>query len=155
MLIGVVQAWLEGSQVPLVDLRMQSEVFFAAGSLQATLRGMLNNLHTDYLIERAEATLSGFETMQVQEEIQAMTMGPMNKSPLQTTRASAEQVAAKAATTKAQAAHLEEMRMRGGTTVYPRLSLAQGQRFASKGAYLERLNPDAQGITGDAEWVVP
>jgi hypothetical protein len=149
------QAWLEGSQVPLVDLRMQSEVFFAAGSLQSTLRGMLNNLHTDYLIERAEATLSGFETMQVQEEIQAMTMGPMNKSPLQTARPSAEQLAAKAATTKAQAAHLGEMRMRGGTTVYPRLSLAQGQRYASKGAYLEHLNPDAPGITGDAEWVVP
>jgi hypothetical protein len=56
---------------------------------------------------------------------------------------------------KAQSAHLEEMRMRGGTTVYPRLNLAQGQRFASKGAYLERLNPDAPGITGEPEWVVP
>jgi hypothetical protein len=50
---------------------------------------------------------------------------------------------------------MEEMRMRGGTTVYPRLSLAQGQRFASKGAYLERLNPDAPGLIEEPEWVVP
>jgi hypothetical protein len=56
---------------------------------------------------------------------------------------------------KVRSAHLEEMRMRGGTTVYPRLNLAQGQRFASKGAYLERLNPDAPGITGEPEWVIP
>ncbi len=149
------QAWLAGSQVPLVDLRLQSEVFFAAGALQSTLRGMLNNLHTDYLIERAESTLGGFETLQVQEEIQAMMMAPMNKRPLQTTQTTPAQAAAAEAITKAQMAHLEEMRLRGGTTVYPRLSLAQGQRFASKGAYLARLNPDAPGVTGEPEWVVP
>ena len=149
------QAWLAASQVPLVDLRLQSEVFFAAGALQATLRGMLNNLHTDYLIERAESTLGGFETMQVQEEIQAMMMAPMNKRPLQTAQATLAQAAATEALAKAQMAHLEEMRLRGGTTVYPRLSLAQGQRFASKGAYLARLNPDAPGVTGEPEWVVP
>jgi hypothetical protein len=149
------QAWLEGSQVPLVDLRLQSEVFFAAGALQATLRGMLNNLHTDYLIERAESTLTGFETMQVQEEIQAMMMAPMNKRPLQITQATPAQAAATAAAAKVQMDHMEEMRMRGGTTVYPRLSLAQGQRFASKGAYLERLNPDAPGLIDEPEWVVP
>lgn len=149
------QAWLAGSQVPLVDLRMQSEAFFAAGALQSTLRGMLNNLHTDYLIERAESTLGGFETMQVQEEIQAMMMAPMNKRPLQNAQLTPAQVAATEAAVKAQREHLEEMRMRGGTTVYPRLSLAQGQRFASKGAYLERLNPDAPGVTGEPEWVVP
>jgi hypothetical protein len=149
------QAWLAGSQLPLVDLRLQSEVFFAAGALQATLRGMLNNLHTDYLIERAESTLGGFETMQVQEEIQAMMMAPMNKRPLQTTQPTPAQVAATEAAVKAQKDHLEEMRQRGGTTVYPRLSLAQGQRFASKGAYLERLDPDAPGTIGEPEWVVP
>jgi len=149
------EAWLAGSQVPRVDLRLQSEVFFAAVSLQATLRGMLNNLHTDYLIERAEATLTNFEIMQVQDEIQAMMMGPMNKRPQQLEQRSAEQLAASEAMTKAQMAHLEEMRLRGGTTVYPRLSLAQGQRFASKGAYLMRLNPDALGVIGEPEWIVP
>jgi hypothetical protein len=149
------EAWMTGSHIAVVDRRLQSEVSFAAGSLQATLRGMLNNLHTDYLIERAESGLSGFELMQVQEEIQAMMMGPMNKSPLSVKPQTATENAAMAEQSKVRSAHLEEMRMRGGTTVYPRLNLAQGQRFASKGAYLERLNPDASGITGDPEWVIP
>jgi hypothetical protein len=148
-------AWLVGSQVPVVDQRLQSEVFFAAGSLQATVRGMLNNLHTDYLIERAESGLSGFEVMQVQEEIQAMMMGPMNKRPLSATAPTADETAAMATLSSNQRAHLEEMRKRGGTTVYPRLSLAQGQRFASKGAYLVALNPNGAGTVGEPEWVVP
>jgi hypothetical protein len=147
--------WLHAMRIPVVDQRMQSEVYFATRSLVTTVHGMLNNLHTDYLIERAEATLSMFEAMQVQEEIQDMMMGPMNKQPLSPTPPTAAEKAAMAEQAKAQAAHLEEMRMRGGTTVYPRLNLAQGQRFASKGAYLERLNPDAPGITGEPEWVVP
>jgi mono/diheme cytochrome c family protein len=149
------QAWMNGSRVPMVNQRLQSEVFFAVGSLQATLRGMLNNLHPDYLIERAEATLSGFEAMQVQDEIQATMMGPMNKRPLSLTPPTAADNAAMAALSLTQRGHLEEMRRRGGTTVYPRLSLGQGQRFASKGAYLERLNPDSPGIIGEPLWVVP
>lgn len=149
------QAWLTGSQVPLVDLRLQSEVYFATGSLQATLRGMLNNLHTDYLIERAEATLSSYEAMQVQEEIQAMMMGPMNKIPLTHSQPSATQEASSAALSQAQRAHLEEMRLRGGTTVYPRLNLAQGQRFASKGVYLQRLSPERADEHPSPEWITP
>ena len=147
--------WLHAMKIPVVDQRMQSEVYFATRALVTTVHGMLNNLHTDYLVERAEATLSMFEAMQVQEEIQDMMMAPMNKRPLSATPLTAAENAAIAEQAKAQTAHLEEMRMRGGTTVYPRLNLAQGQRFASKGAYLERLNPDGPGITGEPEWVVP
>jgi hypothetical protein len=147
--------WLSAMKIAVVDQRMQSEVYFATRALIATVHGMLNNLHSDYLIERAEATLSMFEAMQVQEEIQDMMMGPMNKRPLSPTPPTAAENATMAEQSKAQAAHLEEMRMRGGTSVYPRLHLAQGQRFASKGAYLERLNPDAPGIIGEPEWVVP
>jgi hypothetical protein len=149
------EAWLSGSNVPMVDKRMQSEVFFAARSLQATLRGMLNNLHTDYLIERAESTLSGFEAMEVQEEIQAIMMSPVNKRPPSRSELSKTAAAEMAAASKAQMDHLDEMRKRGGTTVYPRLSLGPGQRIASKGAYLESLNPNASGIVGKPEWVVP
>jgi cytochrome c553 len=147
--------WRNAMRIPLVDLRMQSEAYFAARSLVVTVHGMLNNLYTDYLIERAESALSSFEAMQVQEEIQDMMMGPMNKRPLSPTQPTAAETAAMAATAKAQSEHLDEMRMRGGTTVYPRLSLAPGQRFASKGAYLEKLNPEAPGIIGEPEWVVP
>jgi cytochrome c553 len=148
-------AWRVASKLLLVDRRMQSEVYFASRSLVSTLRGMLNNLHTDYLIERAEATLSMFEAMQLQDEIQAMMMSPVNKRPAATTPTDALTKAAMVTTANAQRDKLDEMKMRGGTSAYPRLSLAQGQRIASKGAYLERLNPDAPGIVGEPEWVVP
>jgi cytochrome c553 len=147
--------WLAAMKIEAVDRRLQSEVYFATRSLVATLHGMLNNLHTDYLIERAEATLSMFEAMQVQEEVRDMTMGPMNRRPLPTSPPSADEAAAMARNAKAFSMHLEEMRKRGGTTVYPRLGLAQGQRLASKGAYLAALNPDAPGIVGEPAWVVP
>ncbi len=39
---------------------------------------------------------------------------------------------------------------------YPRLGLAPGQRFASKGGYLVRLaDPDGPRVVADGEWVVP
>jgi hypothetical protein len=147
--------WLNAMKIPATDTRMQSEVYFATRSLVTTVHGMLNNLQTDYLIERAEATLSNFELMQVQDEIKDMMMGPMNKRPLSPNPPTAAEKAAMADTAKAQSEHLDELRKRGGTTVYPRLSLGQGQRFASKGAYLETLNPDAPGIIGEPLWVVP
>ncbi len=147
--------WLTAMQIPSVDQRMQSEVYFATRSLVATLHGMLNNLHTDYLIERAEASLSMFEAMQVQEEIRDMMMGPMNKRAPSPTPPSVQEQAAMAEVARAQSDHLEELRKRGGTTVYPRLSLAQGQRFASKGAYLVSVNPQGSGTIGEPEWVVP
>ena len=39
---------------------------------------------------------------------------------------------------------------------YPRLGLAPGQRFASKGAYLVRFSdPTGTRIVADGDWVVP
>ena len=38
---------------------------------------------------------------------------------------------------------------------YPRLGLAPGQRFASKGGYLVRLQAPGQGVVADSDWRVP
>lgn len=41
-------------------------------------------------------------------------------------------------------------------TVFPRLTLGPGQRFASKGAYVMRLNgPTSQDLVPTSEWLVP
>jgi hypothetical protein len=43
-----------------------------------------------------------------------------------------------------------------GTTAYPRINLAPGQRFASKGAYLQKIDSTVSGKKGEgAEWIVP
>ena len=39
-------------------------------------------------------------------------------------------------------------------SAYPHLSLARGQRFASKGAYIARFAPDGK-LVADTEWIVP
>jgi cytochrome c553 len=49
----------------------------------------------------------------------------------------------------------EDMMNEGGDiSAYPRLSLAPGQRFASKGAYIARFAKDGK-LVADSEWLVP
>ena len=138
-------AWLQGSQVPLQDRKMQSEVYFATRSLVSTLRGMLNNLYTPYLVERAENTLSMFEAMQVQDEVQSQMMAPVNRRP----------VAEPSAPAPGATDRLSRLMQRGGTTMYPRLTLAPGQRVASKGAYLLPLRTESTSTPIEPLWLTP
>ena len=42
------------------------------------------------------------------------------------------------------------------TGYYPRLTLASGQRFASKGGYIVRFaEPESMRLVADGDWVVP
>ena len=42
------------------------------------------------------------------------------------------------------------------TSIYPRLSLGPGQRFASKGSYIVKLNAGAeQSFSLLSDWIVP
>lgn len=144
------RSWLEGMHIPLVDVRMQSEAYFAARYLLATTHAMLSNDSTTYLVERGESMLASYEAMLVRDEVQSLMMAPMNKRPGGDAATGTDPMLAGAAR-----AHLDEMATRGGTTVYPRLSLANGQRIAAKGAYLETLDPHGPGIAGEPEWIVP
>lgn len=147
------QDWRKYRGLALVDEKMQSEVYFAVNSFSWMLTSMLNNLHTDYLIERAESTLSLREAMQVQAEVQAMMMGGGGRRPpvdLDNLGAAPEiKVALKTP-------DMSFMMKREGTTAYPHLSLGVGQRFASKGAYLQKIDTTSNNVNHvEPTWVVP
>ena len=40
------------------------------------------------------------------------------------------------------------------SSIYPRLSLSRGQRFASKGAYIARFDKEGQ-LVAETDWIVP
>jgi hypothetical protein len=145
--------WLKYRQLPLVDEKMQSEVYFAVNSFSWMVSSMLNNFYTDYLIDRAEATLSMRETMQVQEEIQTMMMGGGGRR-LKAAKNLSE--ASTAASMAPASVDINLLMKRESTTAYPRMSLGNGQKFASKGAYVRKFIPDENRYDeANAKWIVP
>jgi len=137
--------WIKYRKLNVVDEKMQSEVFFAVNSFSWIVSSMLNNLHTDYLIDRAEDMLSMRDAMQVQEEVQALMMGGGGNKP-QATDKSAD----------IHKADIKLLMKRESTSAYPRLSLGIGQRFASKGAYIRKIvTPKSDSDGSNAKWIVP
>jgi hypothetical protein len=151
-------AWLKVVNIELREEALQSEVYFAVTYLTETLTDMLDNVHVDYLIERAENMLSQREGAKAEDEARELTVARFNKGGV----GGAQGAMARLATPEArksprpmpgQAEHV--MLKREGTTVYPRLSLAQGQRFASKGAYIVRFDVDGKSLLAESDWIVP
>ncbi|MBS1159160.1 MAG: hypothetical protein H6R15_1579 [Proteobacteria bacterium] len=149
--------WLKLRRLPLVDETLQSEAYFAVSFLSDTLAEMLHNVHRDYLLERAEEMLSKREGGKAEEEARMrLYLG----RPGDLTRkygAGNRQVATRdlpLTDVQGPATPAGEAPRRAGTTVYPRLSLAQDQRFASKGAYIARFDEQG-GLVADGEWSVP
>jgi hypothetical protein len=145
-------AWRNLRKVELVDEALQSEIFFAMSFMTDTVSEMLENFYRDYLIERAESMLSKREGGKAEQETRDRLMlgspgdlerkhGLMNMDE----------------SVRVPIRHQQDTDSKSqGTTMYPHLSLAPGQRFASKGAYIVRFaNGDDEKIVAETELIVP
>jgi hypothetical protein len=148
------RSWMNQRHVPMVDEIMQSEVYFSFAFLTDTVAEMLDNLHRDYLIERAENMISRREGSKAEAEYYSSTQAHVR------THSQADGVIA-ARSESPEAPGLRAQRLAGsafgrreGTTAYPRLTLGPGQRFASKGAYIVRYGADG-ALRAAGNWIVP
>lgn len=128
--------WLKLRKLELVDEQMQSEVFFALNFLTDTIAEMLDNLYRDYLLERAENMIARREGGKAEEQARARDALRLPEKVLAWRQAAREGA------------------VQGGTTIYPRMSLGVGQRFASKGGYIVRFSSGG-GLAADSGWIVP
>jgi hypothetical protein len=152
-------AWLKLRRLPLVDEVLQSEAYFAVSFLSETLAEMLQNVQRDYLIERAEEMLGKREASKAEEEARTRQYlgrpGDLTRKYGTARRQAATENLVLAGAPATPAMPPEETR-RESTTGYPHLSLAQDQRFASKGAYIVRFDPaDPANLLADGEWTIP
>jgi hypothetical protein len=151
-------SWLKVVKLELREEALQSEVYFAMSYLTETLTDMLDNVHVDYLIERAENMLSLREGAKAEDEARELSTARYNKGGV----GGAQGAMARLATPEARKSPrpmpgqtAQVLIKREGTTIYPRLSLAQGQRFASKGAYIVHFAADGKTIVAESDWIVP
>jgi hypothetical protein len=146
--ISYLHTWLQLRRIPLVDEPLQSEIYFSINFLTDTMAEMLDNLYQDYLVERAENMIGQRETRKAEDEARDQYMVrprvravPMAASIRRPTLApgNAEHIAG----------------LREGTSVYPRLTLGPGQRFASRGAYIVPTGGDTAHPVSNPRWIVP
>nr|CAB41681.2 mofC [Leptothrix discophora] len=167
--------WLQINRLPVVDEVLQSEAYFALTFFNDMQVEMLDNLHRDYLLDRAEAMLTQREASRAEDESREQTAVAVNRGmragmngqviqrrlatrPLPGRMPRMPQVQAPS---DAEAAAIPGMTQRAeGTTVYPRLSLAPGQRHAAKGAQVLRYEPAtsadaAPRVQVVSDWFIP
>ncbi|RZS54485.1 c-type cytochrome [Sphaerotilus mobilis] len=160
--LSVFHQWLQIARLPQVDEVLQSEVYFAFTAFSDTLLEMLDNVQRDYLIDRAEAMLTQREKAKAEDEAREAAVVYVNRGPRATPQRPViqRQIATRPLPGKLLRADAPKVdtvaaiEQAEGTTVYPRLSLAPGQRHASKGAYLVR-HADPSHIEADGGWIVP
>jgi hypothetical protein len=119
-------AWHAMKKLPIIDEHLQAEAFFAAEFLTDTLSEMLDNLYSDYLLERAESMLSRSESMKSEQQVRERQMRGKIGAAIQ----------------------------QQSTSIYPHLGLGVDQRFASKGAYIVHYGKDGK-LVADSDWIVP
>lgn len=153
--------WLFFNKIAIEDEPLQAEIFFAAYSLSETMVEMLDNLHRDYLIERAESMLSRNERAKYeQRERINQSLRWSTRTPRGTEE---EQLMMKEDIKNVEeiSSNRKEDQGKGkGTSIYPRLSLGVSQRYASKGAYIVSIDPlstsnQAPKLLQESEWIIP
>ena len=140
-----------------IGLLFTACAFYAVNYLQYTLTEMLDNVYGDYLVDRGETMLRRREAQRAEEE--TMIRGAGHPPPPSAARAARLAPGAIYGTDPqgplAQA-NTPLVGERQGTTIYPRLSLAPGQRYASKGAYIVRFAGDSgEALQAESDWIVP
>lgn len=151
--VAYMHIWLKLRRIALVDEAMQSEVYFAMNLLTDTLAEMLDNLYRDYMVERAETMISQRESRKAEDEMrdQGLVRPRLQRKAM---NGSIPQLVPLGALGYAE--HTKGLRE--GTTVYPRLSLGPGQRYASKGAYIVGYEKDdlaSARLIALTPWIVP
>ena len=144
--------WLNTGKLDLIDEAMQSEIFFALNFMTDTLAEMLDNVYRDYLVERAETMLSIREGIKSEQETRDRVAlgraGDLLKKYGASTMAESARIQING--------HHGTSGMSHGTTLYPHLSLAPDQRFASKGAYIVRFaNESGNQLLAESTWIIP
>jgi cytochrome c553 len=156
--LATFHSWLQLYQVPLVDEAMQSEVYFSIAYLNFTMTDMLDNVYRDCLIDRGETMVRRREMLRAEEEIMVRQGGhpPAKSTQARSTLAPGALYGLDPNSALAQK-RTPKTGVQQGTTIYPRLDMATGQRFASKGAYLVHVSETGQEelIHADSEWIVP
>jgi hypothetical protein len=152
--------WLQLRHLTLADEFLQSEIYFALNYLNDTLVEMLDNVHREYLLERAENMLSLREAARAEDEAREWSLAkPQAGAALKTQPlpGAGRQMAVRDMTPRPlPGREAATPGRREGTTLYPRLSLGPGQRFASKGAQLVRFGgPRPEDLVADSGWIVP
>jgi hypothetical protein len=155
-------AWRNLRKIELVDEALQSEVFFALNFMTDTLSDMLENYYRDYLVERAESMISRREGGKAEQETRDRVMlgkpGELERKHGLGAMAGMSDLpnrmdeSVRVPIRDQKAAESKSL----GTTMYPHLSLAPGQRLASKGAYIVRFaNDSGTQLVSESELIVP
>ena len=149
--------WMQFNHIQIEDEPLQAEAYFALEFLSETMSEMLDNIYSDYLIERAETMLS--RSQSGNSEIRDRARQVLRWST-RTPRGNPQQAAKIEASIAGQEKSIPGSNYAEApsksTTIYPRMSLGVSQRFASKGAYIVRFDDTLRNkITPISPWIVP